>query len=112
MPSTRDNLAAGKYVNTEPYSVPKNPVTDTMTVKQARDHKESERQRVHDQRKAWFANDAAMTRLLRADLEIEHGMVGNPKAERLWELAWEYGHGCGCSDVISHYEEFAELVTK
>jgi uncharacterized protein YcbK (DUF882 family) len=112
MASVRDNLAAGKYANTEPYTVDKIPVDEnTMTVRQAREHQESEKQRVRDQRRAWLVGQAEMNALLRTDLEAEHGMADSPKAEKLWELAWEHGHGCGYSDVISHYETFAELVT-
>lgn len=111
MCNTRDNLAAGKYENKVPFPSEVVPAdVENMTVKQVREHKEAERKRRCEGRIAWLAGEDAARELLRADLETEHGVVGNPKAEKLWSLAWEHGHGCGCGDVIFYYEEFVALV--
>jgi hypothetical protein len=34
----------------------------------------------------------------------------NPKAEKLWSLAWEYGHSSGLLSVVDYYSDLVELV--
>lgn len=46
----------------------------------------------------------------RAALEKEYHTTGSPKADLLWEMAWDAGHSCGLSEVLSYYEKFAALV--
>lgn len=46
----------------------------------------------------------------RAGLEREHGLVGHKRANRLYELAWEYGHSEGLYSVAQYYAEFADLI--
>lgn len=46
---------------------------------------------------------------LRNKLEIEHRMVGHPKAELLWSKAWEHGHSA-MDDVGYWYSDLVELV--
>lgn len=109
--NVRDNLAAGKYENKVPYSIDKVPVDEnTMTVKQARDHVEAEKQRSRDQTRKYRENEGAMSALVKRDLEVQEGLVGHPKADMLWSIAWDRGHSLGYSDVISVYEELAELL--
>lgn len=43
-------------------------------------------------------------------LEEKYGVVGHPKADRLYELAWEHGHSSGYSEVEIYYDDFVELV--
>ena len=43
-------------------------------------------------------------------LEIVFDMGGNPKADKLFDLAWEYGHSCGFSEVLINYEDLLPLV--
>lgn len=107
----RDNLDAGKYENKTPYSIERVPVDDEkMTIRQAREHVEAEKQRDRDQRRLHRENEGVMNDLLRADLEIEHGVADHPKAGKLWSLAWDHGHSSGYSEVIGYYEELAELL--
>lgn len=47
---------------------------------------------------------------LKADLEAEHGVEDNPKANLLWAKAWELGHASGYANVASHYEDLVELI--
>lgn len=109
--NVRDNLIAGKYENKVPYDIDKIPVDEnTMTVKQAREHTESETQRARDQRRKHRENEGAMSALVKHDLEIQEGLVGHDKANLLWTIAWDRGHSSGYSDVISVYEELAELL--
>lgn len=41
----------------------------------------------------------------------ELGLTGHPKADALWQLAWDRGHGGGLSDVWNEMQELAPLVT-
>ena len=47
---------------------------------------------------------------LRVRLEEECGLVSHPKARRLFELAWEYGHASGIEEVAGYYRAMAELL--
>lgn len=60
----------------------------------------------YERRKLVVAN----TDRVRISLEEEHGVTGHPKAEHLWDLAWEHGHACGYGDVVSYYEDFVKLL--
>lgn len=52
-------------------------------------------------------------RALRNRLEIKHAIPHmHEKAQRLFELAWEYGHSSGESDVESYYDELVELIVR
>ena len=42
----------------------------------------------------------------------ELGLIKHPKADLLFNMAWEYGHGCSFSDVIICAEDFARLLEK
>lgn len=109
--SVRDNLAAGKYENKVPYNVERVPVDEeTMTVKQAREHVEAEKQRSRDQTRKHRENEGAITAMVKRDLELQEGLGGHPKADKLWIIAWDRGHSSGYADVISVYEELAELL--
>lgn len=46
----------------------------------------------------------------RADIKEEFGLTGHPKADQVWNLAWQYGHSAGFSEVYNHMAEFAPLV--
>lgn len=107
----RANLEAGKYENTVPYSITEVPVDENkMTVREAREHKEREKQRARDQRRLHGENESRMNKMLRDDLETEHGVVGHPKTDLLWTLAWDHGHSSGYGEVITYYEQFVELI--
>lgn len=93
------------------YSAENLPVeTDDMTVKQARELAEERKRLIREQRDKHRAEEARLVALFKADLEAEHGIVGNPKADRLFEIAWEHGHSSGYGEVLLHYEELVELV--
>jgi len=38
------------------------------------------------------------------------GITGHPKADRLWEMAWDDGHSSGYEDVLSCAETFVDLL--
>lgn len=47
---------------------------------------------------------------LKDRLEKENGLENHKKKDRLWDLAWEYGHSEGYPMVEQHYNELAELM--
>lgn len=60
-------------------------------------------------RKAYRDRDKELKAKFRDDIEAEYDMTGHPKADKLWELAWEYGHSAGYSEVAIYYAELVEL---
>jgi len=110
--SVRDALAAGKYENKVPYSVEKVPVDEgKMTVRQAKEHVESERERQRAQHRLHNKEQARLTDLFQRDLEAENGVVGHPKADMLWRIAWDRGHSSGYQGVLYEYEELVDLLS-
>ena len=43
-------------------------------------------------------------------LAKEHGLENHPKRDKLWSMAWEYGHSSGFYEVEQWYNELAELL--
>lgn len=109
--SVFDFIREGKYESKVPCSVEIVPVNeDTMTVRQAREHKEAEKERDRRQRRLHDEERARLNAMVKADLEEEYGVIGHPKADKLWEIAWEHGHSSGYHDVACHYAELVELI--
>jgi hypothetical protein len=46
----------------------------------------------------------------RALMEKIHGLTGHPKAEKLYEIAWDIGHSAGYHEVEIYYDDMAELL--
>jgi hypothetical protein len=44
------------------------------------------------------------------DLLHEHGVEGNPRADRAYDLAWEQGHSGGHSEVAGHFADLVGLI--
>ena len=44
------------------------------------------------------------------DLIAEFGLTNNPKAEKCFALAWNYGHSAGYSEVYNYFSELVELI--
>lgn len=38
------------------------------------------------------------------------GLIGHPKEKAVWNLAYEYGHACGMSEVWHYLQDLADLV--
>lgn len=105
-------IRAGRYENKVPSGIDKVPVDEnTMTVRQAREHVEREKQRERDQRDARRAEEARLDEMFRADLERQYGLTGHPKADKVFSLAYERGHSGGREQVANEYSELAELLT-
>lgn len=37
-------------------------------------------------------------------------MTDNPKKDKLFEKAWEYGHSSGHSEVLNYYDDLVDLI--
>jgi hypothetical protein len=71
---------------------------DELAYKAAKGNYRAETSRLHDK--------------FKADLEEEFGVVGNPKADLLFSIAWEHGHSAGYSEVYNYYSEFVVLIDR
>jgi len=49
-------------------------------------------------------------RAFRNNLEASYGVQDHPKANKVWELAWEHGHANGFSEIEHYYHEFVSLI--
>lgn len=85
--SVEDKLASGAYTTKLPY---------------VRGDREA--------RRLYNTDQERLRQEFRADLEAEYGLVGHPKAAKLFDMAWEDCHSSGFSEVASHYDRLAELV--
>jgi len=43
-------------------------------------------------------------------LAQKHGLERTAKFERAWEIAWDYGHSNGFSEVEGYFDELADLL--
>ena len=57
-----------------------------------------------------YREEQARHEAFRQSLEHEYGLVGHPKAQKLWNLAWDRGHSQGYDFVKAVYDELSELV--
>ena len=46
----------------------------------------------------------------KARLESDYGIEGNPKRDVLWNIAYEWGHSSGLSEVERVYDDLVELI--
>lgn len=46
----------------------------------------------------------------RADLFRYYGVADNPKADKAYAIAWDYGHASGYQDVQSYFSDIVELI--
>jgi len=94
---TYDNRSVGQKVRDKEYDI-KLPYPD---------HKDPNYKEL---RKAYFAERSRLEDLLRRDLLVENDVVGHPKAQMVWDKAWEYGHYAGYHEVVNYFESLVELI--
>jgi hypothetical protein len=51
----------------------------------------------------------AWTKIQRV-VESEEGVVGHPKLNKAWNIAWEDGHSSGYYDVVNAFRKLADLL--
>ena len=110
--SVVDSVRAGKYQVKLPYNLEK-PFIDpeNMTGRQLRELKEAHAEAQKKLRDAYHAEERRLKSLFRQDLEKEHGLVGHPKAGKLYEIAYAHSHSDGHEQIAWTYGELAELLS-
>lgn len=63
-----------------------------------------------DARKAYHAHTNELKMQFKQDMLDDFGVTDHPKAQKLWELAWERGHSAGLYAVYQEAEELVELL--
>jgi hypothetical protein len=46
----------------------------------------------------------------KSDLFTDFGVTNNPKADKAFQLAWEYGHSAGYYEVINYFHDLVTLI--
>lgn len=73
-----------------------------------------EKARIAENKKQNFAakqkKEREQVAAFKDELETVHQIKGHPKAQRLWELAWQHGHSNGLEEVEMYYSDFVELI--
>jgi hypothetical protein len=64
------------------------------------------------ERSIYRIENARLLEVFRKDLEHEYGMIGHPKADVLWRLAYDRGHSAGYNEIYNEYDELSVLITK
>lgn len=60
-------------------------------------------------REARAADSARLMDEFKRDALAEAGLTDHPKADRIYAYAWQEGHAYGCSEVLSHLMDLADL---
>lgn len=47
---------------------------------------------------------------LKTKLAQEHGIVGHPKLDLLFDIAWDRGHHAGENEVSAHFDQMLPLI--
>lgn len=61
------------------------------------------------QREEYRKEESRIHNDFRRDALTEVGMLGHPKADKVYALAWENGHAYGFREVFSHLQDLAEI---
>lgn len=58
----------------------------------------------------WWQESWELNRKFKADALQDVGLAGHPKAQKIFNRAWERGHSSGYEEVYNILEDLAELV--
>lgn len=59
---------------------------------------------------AYQEAEAERIRQFKVDLFVAYGVTGHPKAERAFNLAWDFGHSGGLHEVELYFSTLAALI--
>jgi len=59
---------------------------------------------------AYQEAEAERIRQFKVDLFVAYGVTGHPKAERAFNLAWDFGHSGGLHEVELYFSTLATLI--
>jgi hypothetical protein len=109
--SVNDKIKAGEYESKLPREFVRIPVDeDVMTVRQAREHTIAQDQEKGNYRRAIRDDNQRLENQFHKDLADEFGLTGHPKELKLWDIACSLGHDAGMLDIVSWYQDLADLV--
>lgn len=69
-----------------------------------------EKEAIDKMRADFNAEEKRLEGLFKEDAIAEVGLLGHPKAEKTFELAWTYGHESGLHEVWAYLKQLTELV--
>lgn len=58
----------------------------------------------------YYKEENRLYNLWKDDLYVEYEVADNPKAEQAFQLAWDYGHAHGYSEVEIYFSDFVGLI--
>lgn len=64
----------------------------------------------HAEMNAYRKSEDDGLKQFKEDLAEEFGVSSHPKKDKLYSLAWEYGHSSGLMEVYNYYSELVELL--
>jgi hypothetical protein len=67
-------------------------------------------QEYHDSRRAYDDDEMRLEKEFKADLEKFYGVTDNPKADLLWNKAYELWHSPDHSELAVYYGNLVELI--
>ena len=104
VPNRYDDIANAKYWNLR------------LTVSERTEMVKSESQRLYQEavllRKDYIKEIAEINEAWKSDLFKEFGVSDNPKKELCYNLAYEYGHSSGYSEIYNYFSTLVELIKK
>jgi len=54
----------------------------------------------------------ALVNTFRAELAVAFGLFQHPKEDRVFHMAWDRVHSSGYMEVLSEYQDLADLILK
>ena len=91
--------------------IPNNPsANDLRLLADKMDAYNADFQYYKDQHAAYMQELNNLEQEFRNDLEAYYEMTNHPKAVLLYDMAWDYGHSVGFSEVANHYSDLVRLV--
>ena len=111
-PHIQELIDSGRYTHEVPYRVNLSHLIDpeTTTVAEAARIKAEYKVKQKEQRVAYELEKVRIMHLFKADLEKEYRLSGHPRADKLFELSWDFGRRDGIRTVAVFYERLTELV--
>jgi len=91
--------------------VPINPsANDLRLLADKMDAYDADLQHYKDQRVAYMQEQNKLQQEFRNDLEAYYGVTNHPKADLLYDMAWDRGHSAGFLDVANYYSDLVRLI--
>lgn len=63
-----------------------------------------------DKRKAYDERKAALNQDFKLDLFEEFGVTDHPKADKVFDIAWDLGHADGYDSVSYYFEKLVDII--